>query len=82
MEGMRQLDEFNRIREDLPALAARISVSAPLIPPLRDLKRFLSAPVTMPIGACSARTESGSQPAWRATAITIARCCDCSEPTT
>jgi hypothetical protein len=38
MEGMRQLDEFNRIREDLPELAARISVSAPLIPPLRDLK--------------------------------------------
>src|SRR5580698_3222997 len=38
MEGMRQLDEFNRIREDLPDLAARISVSAPLIPPLRDLK--------------------------------------------
>ncbi len=38
MEGMRQLDEFNRIREDLPALDARISVSAPLIPPLRDLK--------------------------------------------
>jgi pSer/pThr/pTyr-binding forkhead associated (FHA) protein len=38
MEGMRQLDEFNRIREELPALAARISMSAPLIPPLRDLK--------------------------------------------
>ena len=38
MEGMRQLDEFNRIRDDLPALAARISVNAPLIPPLRDLK--------------------------------------------
>jgi hypothetical protein len=38
MEGMRQLDEFNRIREDLPPLAARISMSAPLIPPLRDLK--------------------------------------------
>jgi hypothetical protein len=38
IEGMRQLDEYNRIREDLPDLAARISVSAPLIPPLRDLK--------------------------------------------
>jgi uncharacterized protein DUF4388/FHA domain-containing protein len=38
MEGMRQLDEFNRIREDLPGLTARISVSSPLIPPLRDLK--------------------------------------------
>ena len=38
MEGMRQLDEFNRIREDLPELSARLAVSAPLIPPLRDLK--------------------------------------------
>jgi len=38
MEGMRQLDEFNRIREDLPGLGARISVSSPLLPPLRDLK--------------------------------------------
>jgi pSer/pThr/pTyr-binding forkhead associated (FHA) protein len=38
IEGMRQLDEYNRIREDLPDLAARLSVSAPLIPPLRDLK--------------------------------------------
>ncbi len=38
IEGMRQLDEYNRIREELPDLAARISVSAPLIPPLRDLK--------------------------------------------
>jgi Domain of unknown function (DUF4388)/FHA domain len=38
MDGMRQLDEFNRIREDLPGLAARITINAPLIPPLRDLK--------------------------------------------
>jgi hypothetical protein len=38
MEGMRQLDEFNRIREDLPDLASRLSVNSPLIPPLRDLK--------------------------------------------
>jgi len=38
MDGMRQLDEFNRIREDLPDLAARVSINAPLIPPLRDLK--------------------------------------------
>ena len=38
MDGMRQLDEFNRIRDDLPDLAARISINAPLIPPLRDLK--------------------------------------------
>jgi hypothetical protein len=38
MDGMRQLDEFNRIREDLPDLAARIVINSPLIPPLRDLK--------------------------------------------
>jgi Domain of unknown function (DUF4388)/FHA domain len=38
MDGMRQMDEFNRIREDLPDLAARLSINAPLIPPLRDLK--------------------------------------------
>jgi hypothetical protein len=38
MEGMRQLDEFNRIRDELPGLSARISVPSPLIPPLRELK--------------------------------------------
>jgi hypothetical protein len=38
MDGMRQLDEFNRIREELPDLAARVSINSPLIPPLRDLK--------------------------------------------
>jgi hypothetical protein len=38
MEGMRQLDEFNRIRHELPELGARIAINAPLIPPLRDLK--------------------------------------------
>jgi len=38
IEGMRQLDEFNRIRPDLPDLAARISLHTPLIPPLRELK--------------------------------------------
>jgi hypothetical protein len=38
MEGMRQLDEFNRIRDDLPDLAAKLSINGPLIPPLRDLK--------------------------------------------
>jgi pSer/pThr/pTyr-binding forkhead associated (FHA) protein len=38
IEGMRQMDEFNRIRDDLPGLGARISIPAPLIPPLRDLK--------------------------------------------
>ncbi|MDP9002552.1 MAG: DUF4388 domain-containing protein, partial [Myxococcota bacterium] len=38
IEGMRQLDEFNRIRVDLPQPTARVSVHAPLIPPLRDLQ--------------------------------------------
>jgi hypothetical protein len=38
IEGMRQLDEFNRIRDELPDLAARVSVTAPLIPPLRELR--------------------------------------------
>jgi hypothetical protein len=38
MDGMRQLDEFNRIREDLPGLSSRVAINAPLIPPLRDLK--------------------------------------------
>ncbi|HZU82830.1 MAG TPA: DUF4388 domain-containing protein, partial [Polyangiaceae bacterium] len=31
MEGMRQLDEFNRIREELPELDARLTVHTPLI---------------------------------------------------
>ena len=39
IEGMRQLDEFNRIRDELPELSARLSVPGPLIPPLRDLRR-------------------------------------------
>jgi hypothetical protein len=38
MEGMRQLDEFNRIRDELPDLSARVAIPSPLIPPLRDLK--------------------------------------------
>jgi pSer/pThr/pTyr-binding forkhead associated (FHA) protein len=38
IEGMRQLDEYNRLKDELPAPTARVSVSAPLIPPLRDLK--------------------------------------------
>ena len=37
MEGMRQLDEFNRLKEGLPPLTSKIGVSTPLIPPLRDL---------------------------------------------
>ena len=38
IEGMRQLDEFNRIRSELPDLGSRVMINAPLIPPLRDLK--------------------------------------------
>jgi len=38
MEGMRQLDEFNQIRESLPDMKARISLMQPLVAPLRDLK--------------------------------------------
>ncbi|MDP9033842.1 MAG: DUF4388 domain-containing protein [Myxococcota bacterium] len=37
MEGMRHLDEFNRIRDGLPELTAHMFVPSPLIPPLRDL---------------------------------------------
>lgn len=38
MEGIRQLDEFNRLRAELPDLNARLVIMSPLIPPLRDLK--------------------------------------------
>jgi pSer/pThr/pTyr-binding forkhead associated (FHA) protein len=38
MEGMRQLDEFERLRSELPDLNARLSIVSPLIPPLRELK--------------------------------------------
>ena len=37
MEGMRQLDEFNRLKEQLPPMTSKLEVSSPLIPPLRDL---------------------------------------------
>jgi pSer/pThr/pTyr-binding forkhead associated (FHA) protein len=37
MEGMRQLDEFNRLKETLPPLNARLALASPLIPPLREL---------------------------------------------
>jgi pSer/pThr/pTyr-binding forkhead associated (FHA) protein len=37
MEGMRQLDEFNRLKEGLPPMTSKLFVSQPLIPPLRDL---------------------------------------------
>ena len=38
MEGLRQLDEFNEIRSELPDLNTRLVLSQPVIPPLRDLK--------------------------------------------
>jgi hypothetical protein len=38
MEGMRQLDEFERLRSELPDLNARLAIVSPLIPPLRELK--------------------------------------------
>ncbi len=38
MEGLRQLDEFEQIRGELPDLNGRLAMVSPLIPPLRDLK--------------------------------------------
>ena len=38
MEGMRQLDEFNQLRDSLPDMKARITIMLPLVAPLRDLK--------------------------------------------
>ena len=38
MEGMRQLDEFNQLRESLPDMKAAINLVSPLVSPLRDLK--------------------------------------------
>lgn len=37
MEGLRQLDEFNALKDALPDLRAKISIPALLIPPLREL---------------------------------------------
>jgi hypothetical protein len=38
MEGMRQLDEFNQLRDSLPDMKSRIVIPVPLVAPLRDLK--------------------------------------------
>jgi len=38
MEGLRQLDEFNMLREKLPDLNARLSLPVPLTAPLKELK--------------------------------------------
>lgn len=37
MEGMRQLDELNRLRDQLPDVRTRLRVPQPLTPPLRSL---------------------------------------------
>jgi ribosome-associated protein YbcJ (S4-like RNA binding protein) len=37
MEGMRQLDEINRIKDQLPNLRARLRLNLPLVSPLRSL---------------------------------------------
>jgi hypothetical protein len=37
MEGLRQLDEYNQLRPDLPDMNSRLSLMSPLIPPMRDL---------------------------------------------
>ena len=38
MEGLRQLDEFNVLREKLPDLNARLAIPVPLTVPLKELK--------------------------------------------
>jgi hypothetical protein len=38
MESLRQLDELNAFREQLPALSARLILESPVVRPLRDLK--------------------------------------------
>jgi len=37
MEGLRQMDEYNHLRGQLPDPAVRLVVPQPLLPPLRDL---------------------------------------------
>ena len=39
MEGLRQLDEFNQVRENLPDLNTRVALSVPLVPPLHTLSK-------------------------------------------
>lgn len=38
MEGLRQLDEFNMLKEKLPELSSRVSIPQPLTVQLKDLK--------------------------------------------
>jgi hypothetical protein len=37
MEGLRQIDEYNQVRGDLPDMNARLALMSPLIPPMREL---------------------------------------------
>ncbi len=37
MDALRQLDEYKRIQKDLPAMSARLALSAPMTAPLREL---------------------------------------------
>jgi hypothetical protein len=37
MEGLRQIDEFNQVRKDLPDMNAKLALMSPLIPPMREL---------------------------------------------
>jgi hypothetical protein len=37
MEGLRQIDEFNQVRGELPDLNAKLALMSPLIPPMREL---------------------------------------------
>lgn len=37
MEGLRQIDEFNELRSELPDLNTRLVLPQPLVPPLKDL---------------------------------------------
>jgi pSer/pThr/pTyr-binding forkhead associated (FHA) protein len=38
MEGLRQIDEFNELRHELPDLNTRLVIPQPLVPSLKDLK--------------------------------------------
>jgi len=38
MEGMRQMDELERLKGELPSAAAMYGISSPLVPELKDLK--------------------------------------------
>jgi hypothetical protein len=37
MEAMRQIDEVRRLGADLPEMSAQVTVTMPLVPPLKEL---------------------------------------------